>query len=151
MDLGIKLTTTEGEKVTSPSLYRRMIGCLMYLTILSPDITYAVTKLSRYMSDPRIPYRQALHHLLHFIKSSLGQGLLFSTQSLLRLSAFSDVDWGSCLDTRCSTSVFFVFLGDSLISWKCKQQPTVSQSSAEAEYCSLAGLSSELIWLNNFL
>ena len=64
MDSSQKLSATEGEQLADPSLYRHMIGRLMYLTISHPNITYAMTKLSQFMSAPRIPHQQALHHLL---------------------------------------------------------------------------------------
>ena len=52
MDTNLKLTLTEGNLIPDPSLYRRLIGKLIYLTILRPDITFEVHKLSQYMKIP---------------------------------------------------------------------------------------------------
>ncbi|KAL2251563.1 UNVERIFIED_CONTAM: Retrovirus-related Pol polyprotein from transposon RE2 [Sesamum indicum] len=67
------------------------------------------------------------------------------------LRAFCDADWASCVDSKCSLTGFCVFLGDALVSWKTKKQPTISRSTAEAEYCSLAATVYELRWLSYIL
>lgn len=69
----------------------------------------------------------------------------------MHLKDFSDPDWVGCLDTRRSIAGFCVFLVDSLVSWKSKKQTIVSCSSTEAEYQTLASVTSEVIWLRHLL
>ncbi|XP_062112822.1 uncharacterized mitochondrial protein AtMg00810-like [Humulus lupulus] len=147
MDPKLKLDKVQGEPLADPSQYRRLIGRLLYLTLSRPDITYLVHTLSQIMYAPRTTHLQAVHHLLRFLKGSPGQGLLYSPTSSPHLRAFSDSDWASCSLTRCSTTGFCVFLGDFLVSWRTKKQPTISKSSAEVEYRALAATASELTWL----
>lgn len=69
----------------------------------------------------------------------------------LNLVGYADSDWAGCPTTRHSTTGYFTMLGSNPISWKTKKQPTISRSFAEAEYHSLATLSSELQWLKYLL
>ena len=65
----------------------------------------------------------------------------------LKLRPFNDSNWGGCVDTRKSIARYYIYLGDSLISWKSKKQPIISRFSTEAEYRELATTVCELQWL----
>ena len=69
----------------------------------------------------------------------------------ISLTAYSDADWVVCPDTCLSTTSWCMFLGDSLISWKCKKQDKVFKSSTEAKYRAMSAASSEIVWLHGLL
>ena len=88
--------------------------------------------------------------VLRYIKGNPSQGLLIrSTCDLHR--AYCDFDWASCPITRQSITDYFITLGQSPISWKSKKQHTISRSSAEAEYRSMAATTSKLLWIKAFV
>nr|GEU97016.1 ribonuclease H-like domain-containing protein [Tanacetum cinerariifolium] len=67
------------------------------------------------------------------------------------LVAYSDADWAGCPITRRSTSSYCVFLANNLLSWSAKRQPTLSYSSAEAEYHGVANAVAQTCWLRSLL
>ncbi|XP_051127614.1 uncharacterized protein LOC127249065 [Andrographis paniculata] len=84
-------------------------------------------------------------------KGTLLHGLHFYANSLLLLAGFSDADWvGDPTDCHSITSYCF-FLGNSLVSWRCRKQTLVSRFSAKSEYRALADSTSELLWLCRLL
>lgn len=75
MDPNIHLNDVDGDLLPDASMYRRLIGRLMYLTISRPDITFAVNRLSQFLAAPRTPHLNAVHHLLQYIKGTPTQGI----------------------------------------------------------------------------
>ncbi|KAH9659734.1 protein kinase domain-containing protein [Citrus sinensis] len=142
----LRLSSTDGNLLSNPSSYRRLIGWLIYLTVTRPDIVFAVHVLSRFMHEPQTTHMDAAIRVLRYLKGSPGKGILLSSTSDLHIRGYCDADWGSCPTTRRSVTGYCTFLGDSPISWKTKKQNVVSRSTAEVEYRSLADLSCELQW-----
>lgn len=151
VDTKSKLSATSGEKFDDPTLYRSLAGALQYLTFTRPDISYAVQQICLYMHDPQTSHFAALKRIIRYIQGTKEFGLHLSPSTVTNLSAYSDADWGGCLDTRRSTSGYCVYLGDNLISWSAKRQATLSRSSAEAEYRGVANVVAESYWLRNLL
>ena len=81
-----------GEAAPDPSLYRRIIGKLIYLTLTRLDICYSVHKLSQFMSSPQIPHLQVAYKVLKYLKKTPGQGLFQSATSELKLKAYCGAD-----------------------------------------------------------
>jgi hypothetical protein len=103
------------------------------------------------MHDPRDSHYQLIKRILRYLKGTLDLGLVLHSTSSHSLVAYSDADWAGCPDTRRSTSGFCVYLGDNLVSWSSRRQPTVSRSSAEAEYRGVATVVAETCWLRSLL
>jgi len=103
------------------------------------------------MHAPSEHHFQAVKRILRYVKETLHFGLKITPSTTFNISAFSDANWASCLDTSRSTSGYAIFLGDNLVSWTSKKQSTVSRSSAESEYRALALTAAEVKWLLNIL
>ena len=86
------LTPSRGKPLSNPSLYRHLVGSLVYLTVTRPDISYVVHQVSQYLSAPRSTHYAVVLRILRYLKGTLFHGLFYSAQSPLVLRAFSDAD-----------------------------------------------------------
>ncbi|RVW90513.1 Retrovirus-related Pol polyprotein from transposon TNT 1-94 [Vitis vinifera] len=151
MELNVKLRKEEGDLLADPSLYRKLVGSLVYLTITRPDISFAVQQVSQFLQTPRHLHLAAVRRIIRYVQGTSTRGLFFPAGNSTRLAAYSDADWAGCADTRRSITGWCVFLGDALISWKSKKQDRVSKSSTESEYRAMSLACSEIIWLRGML
>ncbi|XP_016567285.1 secreted RxLR effector protein 161-like [Capsicum annuum] len=119
-DEHVKQNHTTDDPPINQATYQKLIGKLLYLTMTKSDIAFCVQTLSQFLQDPK--------------KSHI--------EAVLRV-----VSWPSSPQTRRSVTGYFVMIGNSIVSWKSKKQITVSKSSAEAEFTSLAVVTAKLIWI----
>lgn len=148
---GMVLSQGTEEMLLDPEIYRRLVGQLLFLNLTRPDISHATQQLSQYMAKPTLVHWNVLIHVLTYLKSSPSLGVFYPAATTFTLKTYTDADWGSCVDSRNSLTGFCVFMGSSLISWRCKEQTTVSVSSAKAEYRAMATTTRELTLLHNML
>ncbi|GJW40265.1 putative reverse transcriptase domain-containing protein [Tanacetum coccineum] len=115
-------------------MYRSMIGSLMYLTSLRPDIMFAVCACARYQVNPKVSHIHAVKRIFRYLKGQPKLGLWYPKDSPFDLVAYTDSDYAiASLDMK-STTEGCQFLGCRLISWQCKKQIVVANSTIEAEY-----------------
>ncbi|XP_066384884.1 uncharacterized mitochondrial protein AtMg00810-like [Miscanthus floridulus] len=137
--------SADGPKIDDAKKYRSLAGALQYLTVTCPDLAFAVQQACLHMHDPRAPHQAMLKRILWYIRGTSDMGLCLHASANLDVTAYSDADWTGYPETHRSTSGCSVLLGDALVSLSSKRQPTVSRSSAEAEYRAAVGCYSCLL------
>ncbi|GKD48118.1 putative ribonuclease H-like domain-containing protein, partial [Tanacetum coccineum] len=115
-------------------LYRSMIGSLMYLTSSRPDIMFVVCACARFQVTPKVSHLHAVKRIFRYLKGIPKMGLWYPKDSPFDLEAYSDSDYAGASLDRKSTTGGCQFLGSRLISWQCKKQTIVANSTTEAEY-----------------
>ena len=145
-----------GEKLDSKAheLYRAIVGSLLYLACWSrPDIAFAISELSRFVSAPCHTHMVAAKHLLRYLNGTKQLGLVYSAPSdrVNILWGYVDSDWAGCPDSRKSTSGYALMLNGAAISWKSKRQSVIALSSAEAEFVAASSMVQEVIYIRRIL
>jgi hypothetical protein len=103
-----------------PTLYRLLVGSLIYVTNTRPDICYAVSNVSRYMDSLEDKYFQVAKQILRYLKGTINYGFHLSSENSDQLHCYSDVDWERDMDTRRSKSGILHKIGDTCIFWTSK-------------------------------
>ncbi|GKA75019.1 putative ribonuclease H-like domain-containing protein [Tanacetum coccineum] len=127
------LKDEDGEEV-DVHLYRSMIGSLIYLTSSRPDIMFAVCACARYQVNPKVSHLHVVKRIFRYLKDQPKLGLWYPKDSPFDLVAYTDSDYAGASLDRKSTTRGCQFLGCRLISWQCKKQTVVTNSTTEAEY-----------------
>ena len=133
--------------------YASVLGSIMYAMFCSrPDLSYAVSMLSRFMSNPGKKHWFALKRVLRYVKGTVDKGLVYGGASsgcdeASVIKGFVDSDYAGCLDTRKSLTGFIFTAYWTTISWKAGLQKVMALSTMEAEYMALTEAVKEALWL----
>ncbi|XP_073525541.1 uncharacterized protein [Phyllobates terribilis] len=129
------------------TLYRGMVGSLMYLTASRPDIVFAVSLCARFQSDPRDSHVAIIKRIFCYLKGTDNLCLWYPKNCNFTLDGYTDADYAGYLVDRKITSGMAQFLGPCLVSWGSRKQNSVAVSITEAEYIKTASCCAQLLWL----
>ncbi|CAJ2628030.1 unnamed protein product [Trifolium pratense] len=101
--------------------YASGVGSIMYGMVCSrPDLSYAISVVSRFMANPGQVHWQALKWVLRYLNGSLKDGLKYTRTDPRRdtLEGYVDADYAGNIDTRKSLSGFVFTLFGTAVTWK---------------------------------
>ncbi|KAJ1704150.1 hypothetical protein LUZ63_003929 [Rhynchospora breviuscula] len=147
MGKSANIDADEKGKPIDITLYRGIIGSLLYLTASRPDIMYAVCICARYQANPKESHHKAAKRILRYVKGTQSLGFWYGKQTELDLVGYTDADFAGDRMDRKSTSGTCQFLGGSLVSWSSRKQTSVALSTAEAEYVAAGSCCTQLLWM----
>jgi hypothetical protein len=127
------LDLDEGGNPVDQTLYRSMIGSLLYLTTYRPDIMFSVCMYARFQANPKKAHLRAVKRILRYLKHTPSVGLWYPKGATFELIGYSDSYYVGCKIDRKSTSGGCHLLRRSLVSWTSKKQNSVALSTVEAE------------------
>ena len=151
MNEGTKLVKDDDSPKVNPSIYRSLIGSLLYVCSTRPDIMFSVAVLSRFMHSPSQNHLSCAKRILRYLKGTSDFGIWYKDGMNEALLGYSDSDWAGSLDDSKSTSGYIYTLGNGPFSWNSKKQQTVAQSTAEAEYIACSSCANQGVWLRKLL
>ena len=148
---GLKLNKDhEGKKVDN-TLYKQIVGSLIYLIAARPNIMYYVSLISRYMENPTEMHLLAANRILRYLQGTRDFGLFYKKGEKLELFGFTDSDYAGDQDDRRSTSGYVFMLATGVVSWSSKKQQIVSLSTSEVEFIAAIACACQAIWLRRIL
>lgn len=79
-EMNLKFGKGKGEPTADETLYREIVGSLMFICHTRPDISYVVGLVSRFMSNPKQSHMMAAKRVLRYLKWTLNYGVFFCHQ-----------------------------------------------------------------------
>ena len=144
--IGLKLSKDDDGSTVDPTLFKRLVGSVMYLTTTRPDIMYGVSLISRFMKSPKYSHWQAGKRIMRYVSGTKDLGIMYSTSEKFKLIGYNDSDNGGSTDDRKRTSGYTFHFGTGVVSWALKKQPIVTLSSAEAKFVVATGDACQSFW-----
>ena len=115
----------DGVKVNS-MLYKQMVGNLMYLIATRLDMMFAVSLISRFMSDPNELHFTVVKRIMRYLKGTLELGIWYRREGKSELLGYTDSDYAGDVDDSKSTSGYVFLMSGGAVAWSSRKQPIVT-------------------------
>lgn len=148
---GSKIDSDEKGELVNETLYKQMIGSLMYITNTRPDLQFAVSLLSRFMSRPTQLHAQAAKRVLRYLKGTMDHGIWYRRGGVGELQVYTDSDFAGDVESGKSISGYMFMMDNAAVAWLSKKQPIVTLSTTEAEYVAASVCACQAIWFKRIL
>jgi hypothetical protein len=125
MEAKLKLLVDTSSELIDATLYRQIIGSLMYLTNTRPGICFAVNTLSQFMVEPKHVHLVAAKHVMRYLKGTIDCGLSYDGDHDFTLNGYTDADWARSVSDRKGTLGCCFSLGSAMISWQSRKQSSI--------------------------
>jgi hypothetical protein len=123
----------------------------MYLaSVTRSDISFAVSKLSRFTSNPGDDHWRVLERVMHYLVGTMDYRIHYSEYPAV-LEGYSDANWISDVDELYATSGYVFTIGGDAVSWRSCKQTILTRSTMEAELAALDTATVEADWLRELL
>ncbi|XP_047256126.1 secreted RxLR effector protein 161-like [Capsicum annuum] len=129
-----KMDNAELYPSVKETMYRGIIGSLLYLIASRPDIVFSVEIYARFHTYPNESHLKDEKGILRYLKRTTDWVLYYPSGDSFNLVGYTDADYAGYLVDRKNTSGMTHFLGSSLIYWGSKKQNSVALSTTKAEY-----------------
>ena len=134
--------------------FRELVGALLFISKLRPDISEAVRRLCRHGKANGAEHFQAALRVLQYLKFDPGRKMILRAEvgpEPLRVSAYSDATWATEPETRKSVTGLVVKLNDSVLTAVSRTQKVVSKSSCESELYAIADAADQILFYRRIL
>jgi hypothetical protein len=132
--------------------YASAIGSIMYaMTCTRPDVSYALSMVSRYQSNPGLGHWTAVKNILRYLRNTKDALLVYGGESELKVRGYSDASFQTDRDDSKSQSGWVFTLNGGAVTWKSSKQQTVADSTCESEYIAVSEASKEASWIKKFI
>ena len=156
MDIAELLPLSDKEEVpdASRTLYQQKVGSLLFAAIATrPDITYAVSRLSRFNQRSRKIHHEAANRVFHYLLGTQNYCICYGkeTQDILSFVFASDASFADNSLDRKSSQGYMMKLFGGAVAWKANKQDTVTTSSTEAELLAVSQTAKKAIYLSRLI
>ena len=122
----LKLSKDDDGSIVDATLFKRLVGNLMYLTATRWDIMYGVSLISRLMDSPKDSHWQVGKRIVRYVSGRKDLSIIYSTSKNFKIIRYTHTHNGGSTDDTKRTYRYTFHFGRGVVSWPSTKHPIVT-------------------------